>query len=179
MCIKGGLSPPTFRLGGAQDPLPPLFLSHCTVIMKSLLCYNFFSSQFLLSNRQPVRPDPLRCQVLGLSDFLASSLGLTIILATLGLTQGRLEAIWACIFSFVPIFSWSRRQNYKFLMRNNASTISTKKPPMMFLQLDSAVYTARLSMAMLLLYSRLFSRHVYFTNNSCSRKLISRMVREG
>ena len=31
-------------------------------------------------------------------------------------------------------------------------------------------------------YSRLFSRHVYFTNshfNSCSRKLISRMVREG
>ena len=34
----------------------------------------------------------------------------------------------------------------------------------------------------LLPYSRLFSRHVYFTNshfNSCSRKLISRMVRDG
>ena len=65
--------------------------------MKSLLCSNFFSSQVLLSNQQPVRPDLLRCQVLGLSDFLASiivsSLGLAILLATLGLTRGRLEAI--------------------------------------------------------------------------------------
>ena len=65
--------------------------------MKSLLCSNFFSSQFLLSNQQPVRPDPLRCQVLDLSDFLASiiasSLGLTILLATLGLTREWLEAI--------------------------------------------------------------------------------------